>query len=215
MRRGGGAWRRQCGEGLRVFLNTKGHKELLSGMYRSTKASGWRAARGGDHRRRCACVTVCVMRVRTSGVNGGCNGGRARCPHRAARVMRRANGGAIMISRRVRGPAAHRAADRAAACKTLSVCYLPSRPMPCRQSARAVRTQRGTGEGAHHGARTVRTQRDRTTGRDVWPPGLLARPRPRGGRLFFPAHFCMIGQVVSGALRTKPTYTNTYPYPFS
>ena len=54
------------------------------------------------------------------------------------------------------------------------------RPMPCRQSARAVRTQRGTGEGAHHGARVVRTQRDRTTGRDVWPPGLLARPPPAG-----------------------------------
>ena len=34
-----------------------------------------------------------------------------------------------MTSRRVRGPAAHRAADRAAACKTLSVCYLPSRAL--------------------------------------------------------------------------------------
>ena len=40
----------------------------------------------------------------------GCNGGRARCPHRAARVMRVGNGGAIMTSRRVRGPVAHRAA---------------------------------------------------------------------------------------------------------
>ena len=39
-------------------------------------------------------------------------------------VMRVGNGGTIMTSRRVRGPAAHRAADRAAACKTLSACYV-------------------------------------------------------------------------------------------
>ena len=35
---------------------------------------------------------------------------RARCPYRAAREIRVGNGGAIMTSRRVRGPAAHRAA---------------------------------------------------------------------------------------------------------
>ena len=44
-----------------------------------------------------------------------------------------------MTSRRVRGPAAHRVADRAATCKTLSVCYLLSR---------APRWRAATGKGA-------------------------------------------------------------------
>ena len=48
-----------------------------------------------------------------------------------------------MTSRRVRGPAAHRATDRAAACKTLSVCYLPSRA-PRRGRGGAMRTSRPT-----------------------------------------------------------------------
>ena len=84
-------------------------------------------------------------------------------PHGRCNGVRRC--GAMGTSRRVRGPAAHRAADRAAACKTLSVCYLPSRThgahgdghgrggasrhgrwrggAPYRQAARAVRTATG------------------------------------------------------------------------
>ena len=65
-------------------------------------------------------------------------------------------GGAIMTSRQVRSPAAHRAADRAAACKTLSVCYLPSR---------APRWRAPTGDAARR--------------RDGWPPGLPARALPQ------------------------------------
>ena len=158
-------------------------------------------------------------------------------------VMRGCNGGAIMTSRRVRGPAAHRAADRAAACKTLSVCYLPSRPMPCRAPRRwrggAMGTSRPTATGHGRGARCPAANphercarngaraRERTTGHErcarngTVPRGAMfgrrafwLTPRPRGGRLFFPTHFCMIGQVVSGALRTKPTHIHTKPHPF-
>ena len=81
-------------------------------------------------------------------------------------VMRVGNGGAIMTSRRVRGPATHRAADRATAFKTLSVCYLPSRA-PRRWRGGAMGTSRptaprGTG-GAHgDGARGVRDAKPRT-----------------------------------------------------
>ena len=100
---------------------------------------------GGAHERRVQAVRVAMgaggaaMGAGVMTVGRGCNGGRARCPHRAARVMRGRNGGAIMTSRRVRGPAAHHVADRAATCKTLSVCYLPSR---------APRWRAATGKGA-------------------------------------------------------------------
>ena len=111
-------------------------------------------ARGGAREVRAA-------RVRGEGVNGEDNGGRARCPHRAARVIRVGNGGAIITSRRVCGPAAHRAADRAAACKTLSVCYLQSRA-PRRWRGGAMGTSRPTAKphgrvrtGTRHVAREV------------------------------------------------------------
>ena len=48
-----------------------------------------------------------------------------RAPRRGGLARAGRPGG--QASRRVRGSAAHRAADRAAACKTLSVCYLPCR----------------------------------------------------------------------------------------
>ena len=79
--------------------------------------------------------------------------GAGRSPHGrwggCGRVGRaRGNGGAEGTSRRVRGPAAHRAADRAAACKTLSVCYLPSRARMRGGNRRARRAEawaRGAG----------------------------------------------------------------------
>ena len=75
-----------------------------------------------------------------------------------------------MTSRRVRGPAAHRAADRAAACKTLSVCYLPSRAPrwgaptgdAARRRAGGQATHRADGAAARWGHRAL-PQRDRTT----------------------------------------------------
>ena len=82
-------------------------------------------------------------------------------------------------SRRVRGPAAHRAADRAAACKTLSVCYLPSRAprwraggaaRGCEGRSRAPRRWRGGAMGTsrptakpHEG---FTRQRDTSVGHD-------------------------------------------------
>ena len=77
----------------------------------------------------------------------------------------------------MRGPAAHHAADRAAACKTLSVCYLPSRaPRWCATAAarwghRAL-PQRGTrgahGEGAGLPCRAPRR----------WRGGAMGTSRP-------------------------------------
>ena len=69
----------------------------------------------------------------------GSNGGRAR-----AERVGNPHGRGGQASRRVRGPAAHRAADRAAACKTLSVCYLPCRA-PRRWCGGASRESRRTG----------------------------------------------------------------------
>ena len=238
-----------------------------------------------------------------------CNGGRARAGRPGGRPSRRpgnarthhaceffgCNGGAIRTSRRVRGPAAHRAADRAAACKTLSVCYLPSRAprwrattgsgeppraLACGYAARngmrahaesfaggvsvrplpsagapgprrarrpvtpaphgahdakppdalprtAVASRHGRWRGgamgtsrpercAHHGARTVRTQRDRTTGRDVWPPGLLAHPPPAGRAVVLSGSFLYDRASRFRRVAHKTyTHTNTHPYPFS
>ena len=73
------------------------------------------------------------------------------------------NGGAIMTSRRVRGPAAHRAADRAAACKTLSVCTMPSRA-PRRWRGGAMGTSRPTAM-PHEGGGTARARGEGATGR--------------------------------------------------
>ena len=114
---------------------------------------GAREVRGEGHampHERCAAGRGTARVRRCAGVNGEGNGGRARCSHRAARVMRVGNGGAIITSRRVCGPAAHRAADRAAACKTLSVCYLQSRA-PRRWRGGAMGTSRPTATGPHHG----------------------------------------------------------------
>ncbi len=62
-------------------------------------------------------------------------------------------GGAMGRSRRVRGPAAHRDADRAATCKTLSVCYLLSR-------APRWRAATGKGAGCQAAHRAVARRRD-------------------------------------------------------
>ena len=93
-------------------------------------------------------------------------------------------------SRRVRGPAAHRAADRAAACKTLSVCYLPSRA-PRRWRGGAMGTSRPTATGPHgdgtrrwgvmamgrdHGARQWRGMPSRAPRR--WRGGAMGTSRP-------------------------------------
>ena len=98
-------------------------------------------------------------------------------PARAARVMRRANIAcvmrrAIMTLRRMRVPAAHRAADRAAACKTLSgartmLSRAPRHPARRRdgdiapyRNGTAPRDTRGAhATGPHHGTRAVRTPR--------------------------------------------------------
>ena len=78
-----------------------------------------------SHRGRCSAAARAGRRGGTQAWNAateaewsGCNGGRARCPHRASCAALRA---------------------RAAACKTLSVCYLPSR---------APRWRAATGNGA-------------------------------------------------------------------
>ena len=66
-------------------------------------------------------------------------------------------------ARRVRGPAAHRAADRAAACKTLSVCYLSCRVMATAHGmpSRALPPSR-TSEGARQWDRTTEHAKPRT-----------------------------------------------------
>ena len=76
-------------------------------------------------------------------------------------------------SRRVRGPAAHRAADRAAACKTLSVCYFPCRAPRWRSATRggASREARRPSIAPYrNGARGVRAAR----GRDAKPRTAVA-----------------------------------------
>ena len=92
-----------------------------------------------------------------------------------------------MTSRRVRGPAAHRAADRAAACKTLSVYGMPS-IAPYRQAAhradgaaarwghRALPPLHTRGAPRHH-TRNIRTR--------ITPPVRPIRP-PRAA--WHPAH---------------------------
>ena len=116
-------------------------------------------------------------------------------PIAAARVMRvgimaaRAGRAGDRPSRRVRGPAAHRAADRAAACKTLSVCYLPRRggamgtSRPTAKPHEGCARQRGTTMGHGRCAR----QRGTTTGygrgvRDAKPRTAVANRHGRGAR---------------------------------
>ncbi len=103
MRAARGRWRRaaEASGGHRPGLHPEPrqvarHGAGSPGVREERELGGGRAAHRG--RGNAACE-YCV-----------CNGGRARCPYRAARVMRVRNGGAIMTSRRVRGPAAHRAA---------------------------------------------------------------------------------------------------------
>ena len=97
-------WRGQGqGRARRGGLNTKEHKERRDGMYRDTKTCGEapQAVRspdgragspGGQASRQTA--TGHERRARRGRATGrGCNGGRARCPHRAARVMRGAHNG--------------------------------------------------------------------------------------------------------------------------
>ena len=156
----------------------RGEEERDEGAYEARRARGG----GGWH-------------------GGGRNGCRARCPYRAARVMRvgimaaRAGRAGDRPSRRVRGPAAHRAADRAAACKTLSVCYLPSRA-PRRWRGGAMGTSRPTAK-PHEGCARQRgttmghgrcaRQRGTTTGygrgvRDAKPRTAVANRHGRGAR---------------------------------
>ena len=102
-----------------------------------------------------------VRAVRTRGVNGGCNGGRARCPYRAAGVMRVGNGGA---SREGRPPTI---APGARPCRGQSRGQ--SRGMQNSQRARdakprtapMARRREPGGPAAKHRALP---QRDRTTG---------------------------------------------------
>ena len=86
-----------------------------------------------------------------------------------------------MTSRRVRGPAAHRVADRAATCKTLSVCYLPSRA-PRRWRGGAMGTSRPTATGPHHGARGVRMMAVSRNGNTAWARACGMRPCARAIR---------------------------------
>ena len=99
--RGAGGAREFCGcNGGRARAGSPGGQ--------ASRRPGWRAATGNAR-----APWSCVMAVGRDVLIA---------PHRPVSVR---YGGAVMTSRRVRGPAAHRAADRAAACKTLSVCYLP------------------------------------------------------------------------------------------
>ena len=106
------------------------------------------------------------------------------------------NGGAIMTSRRVRSPAAHRSVDRAAACKTLSVCYLPSR------APRRWRAATGNGAAARWGHRAL-PQRDRTTGHGQGaasghPTAPTGRPMPCSAPRTVPCALAPIGTKGSG-----------------
>ena len=87
---------------------------------RAARRAGCQAAcRGARRRARGGAVPSRAPRRWRGGT------GRMGSPHGRCNGVRRC--GVMGTSRRVRGPAAHRAADRAAACKTLSVCGMPSR----------------------------------------------------------------------------------------
>ena len=61
-------------------------------------------------------------------------------------------------------------------------------------------------------ARAVRTQRDRTTGRDVWPPGLLARPPPAGRAVVLSGSF-LYDRASRFRCIAHKTYTHTHKTP--
>ena len=83
-----------------------------------------------------------------------------------------------MTSRRVRGPAAHRAADRAAACKTLSVCGMLSRALRWRAPTGGGRTRGAMGTSRlpakpHGRGRTMPSRAPRR-----WRGGAMGTSRP-------------------------------------
>ena len=130
-------------------------------------------------------------------------------PHRPVAVgnvrapWRVCNGGAIMTSRRVRGPAAHRAADRAAACKTLSVCYLPSRA-PRRWRGGAMGTSRPTAKPHERCARPRGTggahRRRNARANFAWANGGVMRRRVMRGRNGHRAH----AESFAGGVSVRP-----------
>ena len=158
-----GGWGAPTGDARARCFNTKGHKELLSGMYRSTKIFRvFDGVRFENHKtvwltafvflslyRNGLCVPLCSFFTRLKWWHGG----HGRCARR--RKWRRDHDIAPG-ARPCRAPGA----DRAAACKTLSVCTMLShaprrwrggasrearRPSiaPYRNGARVLPTARG------------------------------------------------------------------------
>ncbi len=129
------------------------------------------------------------------GVRGGRNGGRARCPYRAARVMRVGNGGASRESRRptvapgarpCRAPCRGQSrgmqnSQRVLLAKPRTAPVARRRDgdiAPYRNGARAVRTATGHGEGRRSGVR-ARGAGCQAAHRGGEPP----RAKERGGAM--------------------------------